>query len=144
MSLKIKETLNESITSKNSYEESVENIDILTEKMDDDFVPYRVEQNVMMWLNQEGLLGEIECIFPTKLDEEVRLVKRANITVENGFPLINTEEIIEVPEVKTFVGNEYFVLYFSELTEYDRMIVANDLSFYLEEEELIAIKAVIS
>ncbi|WP_099225447.1 hypothetical protein [Listeria costaricensis] len=142
--MKIKETLNESITSKNSYEESVENIDILTEKMDDDFVPYRVEQNVMMWLNQEGLLGEIECIFPTKLDEEVRLVKRANITVENGFPLINTEEIIEVPEVKTFVGNEYFVLYFSELTEYDRMIVANDLSFYLEEEELIAIKAVIS
>lgn len=136
--------LNESITSKNSYEESVENIDILTEKMDDDFIPYRVEQNVMMWLNQEGLLGEIECIFPTRLDEEVRLVKRANITVETGFPLINTEETMEVPEVKTFVGNEYFVLYFSELTEYDRMIVANDLSFYLEEEELIAIKAVIS
>ncbi len=144
MSLKIKEMLNESITSKNSYEESVENIDILTEKMDDDFIPYRVEQNVMMWLNQEGLLGEIECIFPTRLDEEVRLVKRANITVETGFPLINTEETMEVPEVKTFVGNEYFVLYFSELTEYDRMIVANDLSFYLEEEELIAIKAVIS
>ncbi|WP_239257385.1 hypothetical protein [Listeria ilorinensis] len=142
--MKIKEMLNESITSKNSYEESVENIDILTEKMDDDFIPYRVEQNVMMWLNQEGLLGEIECIFPTRLDEEVRLVKRANITVETGFPLINTEETMEVPEVKTFVGNEYFVLYFSELTEYDRMIVANDLSFYLEEEELIAIKAVIS
>ncbi|MGX7150326.1 hypothetical protein [Enterococcus ureasiticus] len=142
--MKIKNKLDEVVASENIYEESVENFDILTERMNDDFIPYRVEQNVMMWLDEEGVLGEIECIFPVQLDEEISLVKSKNTLVQNGFPLIDTEKSVEVPVVRVFKNKEYFILYFSELELYDKSIISKNLSFYINNNELIAIKAEIS
>jgi hypothetical protein len=139
--LKIKNILNEVVTSENVYEEAVENFDILTEKMNDDFIPYRVEQNVMMWLDKEGILGEIECIFPMQIDEKMALVESENAEIKDGFPLIDTEGSIEVPIVKVFKNKEYFILYFSELKMYDKKIISKNLSFYVRGDELIAIKA---
>lgn len=139
--MEIKNILAEVITSENVYEESVENFDILTDRMNDDFIPYRVEQNVMMWLDEEGVLGEIECIFPTQLDKEIYLVKNENTLAQNGFPLIDIEKSVKVPEVKVFKNREYFILYFSELGMYNKIVISNNLSFYINNNELIAIKA---
>src|SRR5699024_537537 len=123
---KIKNILNKALTSKNVYEESVENFDILTEKMNDDFIPYRVEQNVIMWLDEEGILGEIECIFPSQIDEKISLVGSENIEIKDGFPLIDREGSTEVSIVKVFKNKEYFILYFSELKKYDKKIVSKN------------------
>ena len=142
--LKIKNILDETVTSENVYEESVENFDILTEKMNDDFIPYRIEQNVMMWLDEKGVLGEIECIFPTQLDEKISLLKNENTLIQNGFPLIDIEESVEVSEVKVFKNKEYFMLYISESKMYNKKIISKNLSFYVDNNELIALKAEIS
>lgn len=139
--MKIKNILNEVVTSENVYEEAVENFDILTEKMNDDFIPYRVEQNVMMWLDKEGVLGEIECIFPMQIDKKISLVESENTEIKEGFPLIDTEEPIGVPIVKVFKNKKYFILYFSELEMYDKKIISENLSFYVNSNELIAVEA---
>ncbi|PZL71997.1 hypothetical protein [Enterococcus plantarum] len=142
--MKIKNELCEVLASDNIYEESVENFDILTEKMNDDFIPYRIEQNVMMWLNEKGIIGEIECIFPMQIDEKISLVESKNSETKDGFPLIDIERPIEVPIVKVFKNKEYFILYLSELEMYDKKIKSKNLSFYAKGDELIAIKAEIS
>lgn len=142
--MEIKKILDEIVNSENIYEESVENFDILTERMSDDFSPYRIEQNVMMWLDREGVLGEIECIFPTQLDEEIYLSESKNNLTENGFPLIDLEKSLKIPEVKVFKSEKYFTLYLSELKVYDKNIISNNLSFYINNNELIAIKAEIN
>ncbi|MBC1611600.1 hypothetical protein HB910_13795, partial [Listeria welshimeri] len=105
--MKIKEELAKSIKSENNYEESVQNFDILTERMNDDFIPHRVEQNIMMWLDNHGILGEIECIFPTQIEQQIFLIKEKNTLVQNGCPLIDTDESIFVPEVKVFKNDNY-------------------------------------
>lgn len=139
--MEIKEELRGSITSENSYEASIMNFDILTEKMNDNCIPYRIEQNAMMWVNEDGLLGEIECIYPKLLDEEVALAKDQYTLEESGFPLISVEGSLEVSEVNVFQGEEYFILYFSELQNYNRIIISDSLTFYVHNATLIAIKA---
>ncbi|HAK1623352.1 TPA: hypothetical protein H1053_002809, partial [Listeria monocytogenes] len=108
--MKIKEALVKSIKSENNYEESVQNFDILTERMEDDFIPYRVEQNVMMWLNDDGIIGEIECIFPTQIEQQISLIEEEKTFVLKGFPLVDTDENVFIPEVKVFKNNKYFIL----------------------------------
>lgn len=142
--MEIKEELHGSLSSVNSYEASIMNFDILTEKMNDNFIPYRIEQNVMMWVSEDGLLGEIECIYPKLLDEEVALAKDQYTLEESGFPLISVEGSLEVPEVNVFQGEEYFILYFFELQNYNRIIISDSLTFYVHNATLIAIKANVS
>ncbi|EGK1804040.1 hypothetical protein IOO85_001014 [Listeria monocytogenes] len=139
--MKIKEALVKSIKSENNYEESVQNFDILTERMEDDFIPYRVEQNVMMWLNDDGIIGEIECIFPTQIEQQISLIEEEKTFVLKGFPLVDTDENVSIPEVKVFKNNKYFILYLSELPKYNKEIISENLTFYVNDTELIAIKA---
>ncbi|EHT7836480.1 hypothetical protein KXK12_001639 [Listeria monocytogenes] len=139
--MKIKEALVKSIKSENHYEESVQNFDILTERMEDDFIPYRVEQNVMMWLNDDGIIGEIECIFPTQIEQQISLIEEEKTLVLKGFPLVDTDENVFIPEVKVFKNNKYFMLYLSESPKYNKEIISENLTFYVNDTELIAIKA---
>ncbi|EAE8307518.1 hypothetical protein BOQ37_05230 [Listeria monocytogenes] len=140
--MKIKEALVNSIKSENNYEESVQNFDILTERMEDDFIPYRVEQNVMMWLNDDGIIGEIECIFPTQIEQQISLIEEEDTVVLNGFPLVDTEENVFIPEVKVFKKDNYFMLYLSKSCKYNKIIISENLTFYVYNTELIAIKAI--
>ncbi|EAD7915266.1 hypothetical protein EDX87_14655 [Listeria monocytogenes] len=140
--MKIKEALVKSIKSENNYEESVQNFDILTERMEDDFIPYRVEQNVMMWLNDDGIIGEIECIFPTQIEQQISLIEEEDTVVLNGFPLVDTEENVFIPEVKVFKKDNYFMLYLSKSCKYNKIIISENLTFYVYNTELIAIKAI--
>ncbi|WP_239075138.1 hypothetical protein [Listeria seeligeri] len=66
-----KKIIPQKISSEVSFIDEIKNYDIVTEKMNDDFYTYRLGSNVMMWLNHEGLLGEIECIFPKDLMKRV-------------------------------------------------------------------------
>lgn len=142
--MKIKEQLYKTIKSENSYEESVQNFDILTEKMNDDFIAYRVEQNVMMWLNEDGIIGEIECIFPTQIEQQITLTKDKNTLVQNGFPIIDTDENVFIPEVRVFKNDSHFILYLSESDKFNKEIVSENLTFYAQDTELVAIKAIMS
>lgn len=139
--MKIKEVICNTIKIKNSFEESIGNFDILTENMDNNFTPYRIDQSVMMWISEEGILGEIECIFPEQVSDEITLISSKIVREQNGFPVININEEISCNEVSVFAGDDYFVLYFTNTKEYDMKIISQNLVFYLFNSELIAIKA---
>lgn len=98
----------------------------------------------MMWLNDEGIIGEIECIFPKQLDKEISLVKNQKILTQQGFPLIDNETEITVHEISIFKGANYFTLYLTKSANYNKEIISENLVFYLHDMELIAIKATVS
>lgn len=141
--MRIEKIIDEIVKSENNFEESIGNFDILTEKMDDNFTPYRIEQSVMMWINEEGVLGEIECIFPEQINDEITLISSKIVREQNGFPIININEEIRCNEVLVFADDDYFVLYFTNTKEYDMKIISQNLVFYLFNSELIAIKAMV-
>ncbi|EPM3047589.1 hypothetical protein ACTKQT_002246 [Listeria monocytogenes] len=85
--MKIKKILPQIIKSEVSFIDEIKNFDIVTEKMNDSFYTYRLESNVMMWLNDEGIIGEIECISPKQLDKEISLVKNQKILTQQRLPL---------------------------------------------------------
>ncbi|EPX6960153.1 hypothetical protein ACW0UG_001662 [Listeria monocytogenes] len=97
-----KKILPQTIKSEVSFIDEIKNFDIVTEKRNDTFYTYRLESNVMMWLNDEGMIGEIECIFPKQLDKEISLVKNQKILTQQGFPLIDNETEITVHEISIF------------------------------------------
>ncbi|EAC3357437.1 hypothetical protein [Listeria monocytogenes] len=142
--MKIKKILPQTIKSEVSFIDEIKNFDIVTEKMNDSFYTYRLESNVMMWLNDEGIIGEIECIFPKQLDKEISLVKNQKILTQQGFPLIDTETEITVHEISIFKGANYFTLYLTKSANYNKEIISENLVFYLHDMELIAIKATVS
>jgi|SRR5690625_1405439 len=109
--------------------------------MNDDFISYRVEQNVMIWLNEKGVLGEIECIFPRQVDEEVILKVNEESKVIRGLPLIDTKKKLKSEYVSVFASDTYFVIYLSKSKQYDKKVISQNLVFYLNQLELIAIKA---
>src|SRR5690625_5655198 len=139
--MQIKKIVNSLINNENSYEKSVENFNISTEKMNDDFISYRVEQNVMMWLNEKGVLGEIECIFPSQVDKEVILKVKEESKEVRGLPLIDTEKNLKSEAVSVFASDAYFVIYLSQSKQYDKKVISQNLEFYLNHLEVIAIKA---
>ncbi|GGC92578.1 hypothetical protein GCM10011573_22720 [Enterococcus wangshanyuanii] len=136
--------MQQDLKSEVTYIDEVKNFDIVTEKMNDDFYTYPLGTNMMMWLDDDGLIGEIECIFPEQLDREVFLIKKQEILMQNGFPLINTEVPVEVSIAKVFKRKDYFTLYFSKLETYNKEIVATILTFYVNDNELVAVKAELS
>ena len=142
--MKIKKVIQQDLKCEVTYVDEVKNFDIVTEKMNDDFYTYPLGTNMMMWLDDDGLIGEIECIFPEQLDREIFLIKQQGALIQNGFPLINTEVPVEVSIAKVFKSKDYFTLYFSELETYNKEIVATNLTFYVNDNELIAVKAEIS
>ncbi|MHC5218146.1 hypothetical protein ACYSNR_15910 [Enterococcus sp. LJL128] len=142
--MKIKKEIQQDLESEVTYVDEIKNFDIVTEKMNDNFYTYPLGTNMMMWLDDDGLIGEIECIFPEQLDREIFLIEKQGTLMQNGFPLINTEVPVEVSIAKVFKGNDYFVLYFSESETYNKKVIATNLTFYVDNNELVAIKAEIS
>ncbi|WP_088810495.1 MULTISPECIES: hypothetical protein [Listeria] len=141
--MKVKRVLQQELMCEVTVIDEIKNFDIITEKMDDDFYTFPLGTNMMMWLNQDGLLGELECIFPEQIDEEI-VLNNQNAVVKVGFPLVEIEEAVTVSKAKVFRSEAYFTLYFSEIKTYDKCIISKNLSFYVNNDELIAIKAVIS
>lgn len=144
MDMKIKQVMQRELKCEVAYVDEVKNFDIITEKMNEDFYTYPLGSNMMMWLDDDGLIGEIECIFPEQSDREIFLMEQTGVSIQNGFPLINTEVPVDVSIAKVFKSNDYFILYFSELKMYDKKIISKNLTFYVNGDELLAIKAEIS
>ncbi|EHC1819165.1 hypothetical protein JT373_002990, partial [Listeria monocytogenes] len=80
--MKIKKILPQTIKSEVYFIDEIKNFDIVTEKMNDNFYTYRLGSNVMMWLNDEGVIGEIECIFPAQIDNLITLWEEKNTVVQ--------------------------------------------------------------
>ncbi len=68
------------------YIDQVKNYNILTNYMSDECKPYRIHQTAMLWIDEEGMLGEIECIYP-KMVESTEMPELSGISKQQGTPI---------------------------------------------------------
>ncbi len=68
-----------------SYTPEVRTYNIISGMMSDDCLPFRVAQHVMVWLNTDGLLGELEAIYPPIVGLSL-CTYAEHINEQEGFP----------------------------------------------------------
>lgn len=53
----------------------VRTYNIISGMMSDDCKPFRIAQSAMIWMTEDGYIGEIECIYPIEVDANMCLFK---------------------------------------------------------------------
>lgn len=94
-----------------SFAVEVKTFNIITSKMDDSFIPYRVNRNCMMWVSDGGVLGEIECIFPDVIGNFPEYIEK-DMPKFKGFPLV--ESVYSDSSSKVYIEEDRFILVFDD------------------------------
>jgi hypothetical protein len=125
-------------TVKSTFTPEVRTYNIVSGRMSDECKPYRVAQHAMFWLDDEGFLGELECIYP-KVVEQAYCHYSDTLVPRNGFPqfeVLSTDSICAVQHQ----GNS-FTVWFSKDKTIDDEIVSENVHFLFAGDELVGIKA---
>lgn len=119
-----------------TFIEEVQTYNIITSKMNDAFIPCRINENCMMWATKEGVLGELECIFPQK---KFILPKYIDKDIESfdGLPLVKGEFTNSFTEV--YVGDERFVLIFDNSELASVKYKKDNVCIYASNQLIVAI-----
>jgi hypothetical protein len=121
-----------------SYTPEVRTYNIISGMMSDDCLPFRVAQHVMVWLNTDGLLGELEAIYPPIVG--VSLCTYADhINEQEGFPRLMVVAVGDEGLLQPI--EDGFVVWFAQKRMIDRIITFKTLTFLAVEDELVAIVA---
>ncbi|MEI3607176.1 hypothetical protein SPD48_15895 [Pseudogracilibacillus sp. SE30717A] len=138
---KIKDVLKENIEITTSFIEEVNTYSISTEKMNDDCLPIRYSQSLMVWIDENGYIGEMESIFPVQTEEDMEFSFTSNFVREKGLPKIEVFEENKDIKVKNTKGG--FILLFSDYTQIDKVIECEKVKFYCSNNFVIAIDALL-
>lgn len=126
----------------NSYEESVNTFNSLSDLMDDTYLAYRVNQHMMCWINNDGQIGEIECIYPSEIKKEKVLIGKHCLKIKKGFPILDMSSNLIETSLAVFNSHNYFIMYLSEDNNYSILLETKSLVFYLNGPNIVAIKAI--
>lgn len=137
--MKIIEIVEGMMDSKNQHEADIHNYDITTEFMEDDFVPARVAESMMLWVGQNGKIGEIELIFPDETKEKKSYHTNKSIPQKIGFPLV--KPVRQKHNVSVYRDADGFTIYISDSEICDYVVHSGKLSFYIFEDHIIAVTA---
>ena len=126
----------EDVSIKVSYTPDINTYNFETKYMCDDCKPYRVSQSIMIWLSNNGLIGEIESIFPPINIDEVCKFSNSVIKV-TGFPIF---EIVSCDSNTYLQRNETnFYLWFNNNKIIDKDIICQHCHFLFSKDELVGI-----
>lgn len=120
-----------------SFTPEVKTYNILTGKMTDECKPFRIAQSAMMWIDSEGFLGEIECIYPQIVKESL-CEKSSNIAKKSGLPKLEIDGCAN--EISIQHWNDGYIIWISKDKEIDSQIDFDKLVFWISDNELVAIK----
>lgn len=121
-----------------SFTPEVNAYNIVSGFMSDECKPYRVAQKVMIWLHDEGFVGELEAISPWVIDTSpCNFSEKAS--QREGFPQFivpsrDNEGLIQHIE-------DGYVVWLAKGKTIDEQITYKQVQFFLSEEELVAIAA---
>jgi hypothetical protein len=121
-----------------TFTPEVRTYNIVSGRMSDECKPYRVAQHAMLWLDDEGFLGELECIYP-QVVEQACCHHPGNLAPRSGFPqfeILSTDNICAVQHQ----GNS-FTVWFSRDKTIDDEIMFENVHFLFAGNELVGIKA---
>ncbi len=121
-----------------SFTPQVKTYNISTALMSDECKPYRVAQSAMLWINHEGYLGEIECIYTEKVDKPQCKYSKV-INQVNGFPQFEINTCDNEAYIQDF--EDGFIIWLSKNKLINTKVSYGDLIFLLSEKELVAIVA---
>jgi len=121
-----------------TYTDEVKTYNLVTGYMTDSCQPYRVAQSAMIWLSGSGEIGEVECIYPSVVeDSPCRLSGKIN--KQEGFPKLDiTLEAASEVCIQHHEGD--FTIWFAKDKVIDSQILADTVSFLVTKtHELVGI-----
>lgn len=121
-----------------SFTPQVKTYNISTALMSDECKPYRIAQSTMIWITQDGYLGEIECIYTEKINKTQCKYSQV-INQVNGFPQLEINTCDNEVLIQDFEGG--FIIWLSRDKLINTKVSYGDLIFLLSEKELVAIVA---
>jgi hypothetical protein len=118
------------------YTPDVRTYNIVSGLMTEDCKPFRVAQSAMIWIDENGYIGEIECIYPIVVEEQICTFKD-KVKTFYGFPAF--EILCCDNEIYIQSKGSGFVIWFSKDKEIDAVITFKQLKFLIANNELVGI-----
>ncbi|MHB1685217.1 MAG: hypothetical protein ACYCYO_20830 [Bacilli bacterium] len=120
---------------------SVRTYDITTTDMTDNCTPYRFAQKAMMWLNQNGFIAEVECIYPQTVDNPVCAMSD-DVNTRKGSPILELDG--ESGQVWVEEHDASFTIWFEQGHEIEQeIVVARNLKVLASQSQVLGITAII-
>ncbi|MCQ4087557.1 hypothetical protein [Saccharibacillus sp. JS10] len=144
MVLKLKETrqVTKDFTHQSSYIKSVKTLNVVTEFMTDDTIPYQVPNGGCIWLNEKGIIGEIEFIHPKETQpNQFNIIKK----LESFIPLFELDKD-EYENTSLEIKENIFLVWLKKTHSIDVSISYGDVSYLISKNILcgLIIRKVIS
>lgn len=120
-----------------TYTPSVKTYNIVTDKMSDDCSPVSMTDGVCMWVDSEGALGEIECIYPRIYQNNIVPSIDRKIV---GVPLFEDNNI-SLSSIYIQELTEGFIIWFSDVRDIEFEVSQNNISYFITTNQLVGILA---
>ena len=120
------------------YNRSARVLDIESNAMSDDCIPYDESTACMVWLDKDNVLCEIECIFPIEIDKLNSCINKFAQSSEE-LPILrvkNEEKIVEI-----FVNDTQLILIINKNKKSDKKCILKNLIFHISGDEVVAIES---
>lgn len=119
-----------------TYIPAVRTYNVASGLMTDNCRPFRIAQSAMIWIDENGYIGEIECIYPVVVEDQICTIKD-NVEIFYGFPAF--EVVCCDNEVYVQSQDSGFIIWFSKDKEIDTIITFKQLRFLIASNELVGI-----
>lgn len=129
---------NSSETIYSTYNTAVKTYNIVTSFMDDNCSPIQLGKNLCLWLNKEGIIGELECIYP-KLVLTAKCSLESTVTCSIGVPSFNYLSSNREIYVQHF--SKKFIVWLAENKVVTNEIRMGSVKFLFSDHELVGVLA---
>lgn len=120
-----------------SYVSEVKTFNMITNFMNDNCKPYEIATGAMLWINEDSIIGELECIFPPIVHQELCSISK-EIKLEQGIPKLKV--IDSNGDVFIQLNESGFTIWLKKQSNIDLQIKTNNIDFLFSYEQLVAIK----
>lgn len=122
-----------------SYIEEVRTFNMISHNMNDDCKPHLESTACMIWVDENGLIGELECIYPIELEDD-RGVRELKLEMASGIPCIRVS--YQEKAVKLFRDKDNVILFLTDEKKPDKRCRVGNLIYYVTGNELIALECI--
>ena len=123
-----------------SYVSQIKTFNMITNFMNDYCKPYEIATGAMLWINEDSIIGELECIFPPIVHQELCFISK-EIKLEQGIPKL--EVIDSNGDVFIQLNESGYTIWLKKESKINLQIKTNNLDFLFSGEQLVAIKVAI-
>ena len=114
----------------------VRTYDIVSEMMSDECKPYRVAEHAMLWLDNQGFLGELECIYPQVVEQPL-CNYLDEVIPQNGYPQLIVSSCDNVSYIQHQGDN--FSIWLAKDKTIDNEVLSGNVHFLFADNELVGL-----